>query len=100
MPKIAVITTQPNHNLQTLLEAQQEDNLKDGEITLVVSAAESSLRLARKSGVDALQVEEGAYDAAVADKLAAYKPDLIVTLDSPHRFGPHPRLDRRRYDHR
>lgn len=89
MPKIAVITAQPNHNLYTLLQAHQEKNLKDGEISLVVSRTEGALRLARKTGVETVLIPEDGeqgYDGALAGELAAHKLDLIVTLDSPHHF--------------
>ncbi|HLV34097.1 MAG TPA: formyltransferase family protein [Spirillospora sp.] len=87
MPNIAVISQDANHNLLTLLEAHQEKNLKDGELTLVATRAESSLRHARKAGVETLEITaDGAYNAELADQIAVHKPDLIVVLDSPHNF--------------
>jgi hypothetical protein len=40
MPKIAVITAEANHNLDALLEARADKNLKDGDLSVIVSHSE------------------------------------------------------------
>lgn len=82
MPKITVITSETGHNLHALLDAHQTQNLKDGEITLVVSSDENALRAAQKAGIDTLAKPDD--DAELLKQVATHKPDLIVALDTPH----------------
>src|SRR5690606_23414596 len=85
--KIAVITAEGNHNLDALLEARAEKNLKDGDLAVVVSGAEDTRKLASEAGVEVLPLDgNGAYGPELAEKLAAHQPDLIVALDTPHNF--------------
>ncbi len=87
MPRIAVITADDNPNFHALLEAHQEQNLKDGEVTLVASSGENPLRQAREAGIETLELPAGsACDGELAARLAPHKPDLIVALDDPHHF--------------
>lgn len=87
MPRIAVITAEANPNFHAILEAHQEKNLKDGEVTLVASSGENPLKHARSAGIETLELPSGAvYDGALAARLAAHNPDLIVALDNPHHF--------------
>jgi phosphoribosylglycinamide formyltransferase-1 len=88
MPKIAIITADGNHNLDALLEARAEKNLKDGDLAVVVSRAEDTRKLASDAGVEAMPLDSnGAYGPELADKLAKHQPDLIVALDAPHNFS-------------
>jgi phosphoribosylglycinamide formyltransferase-1 len=89
MPKIAIITADANHNLSALLEAHQEKNLKDGEISLVISSAKNAVKAAQQAGIETLPLPNGgAYDNDLAAAVGKHKPDLIVALDSPHNFAP------------
>jgi phosphoribosylglycinamide formyltransferase-1 len=88
MPRIAIITTEANHNLEALLEARAEKNLKDGDLAAVISAAEDMRALASEAGIETLALEKnGAYGAELADQLTPHHPDLIVVLDTPHNFS-------------
>ena len=88
MPKIAIITAEGNHNLDALLEARADKNLKDGDLAVVVSRNEDTRKLATDEGVEVMPLDgNGAYGPELADKLAAHKPDLIVALDTPHNFS-------------
>jgi phosphoribosylglycinamide formyltransferase len=88
MPKIAVITAEVNHNLDALLEARAEKNLKDGDLAVIVSHSEDTRKQAAEAGIEALPMDvNGAYGPELADKLAPYQPDLIVALDAPHNFS-------------
>jgi folate-dependent phosphoribosylglycinamide formyltransferase PurN len=89
MPKIAVIVNQALYNLQMLIEAYQTQNLKDGQLSLVVSGDEWALELGNKAGLKTVklaQVDNPVFDSALAKQLQAHTPDLIVALDWPHRF--------------
>jgi phosphoribosylglycinamide formyltransferase-1 len=87
MPKIAIITAEANHNLEALLEARAEKNLKDGDLAVIISHSEDTRRLAAEAGIETLALEaNGVYDGALADRLNAHQPDLIVALDTPHNF--------------
>jgi folate-dependent phosphoribosylglycinamide formyltransferase PurN len=88
MPKIAIITAEGNYNLDALLEARADKNLKDGDLAVVVSRAEDTRKMASDAGIEAMPLDaNGAYGPELADKLAAHKPDLIVSLDTPHNFS-------------
>ncbi len=88
MPKIAIITADANPNLEALLEARAEKNLKDGDLAVVVTGAEETRTLATEAGVHTMPLEKnGAYGAELADKIATHQPDLIVVLDAPHNFS-------------
>lgn len=88
MPKIAIITAEGNHNLDALLEARADKNLKDGDLAVVVSRADDTRKQASEAGIEAIALEgDGAYGPELAHKLAAHQPDLIVALDAPHNFS-------------
>lgn len=88
MPKIAIITAEGNHNLDALLEARADKNLKDGDLAVVVSRAEDTRKQASEAGIEAIALEGGgAYGPELANKLATHQPDLIVALDAPHNFS-------------
>ena len=84
MPDIVIMGTSISPNLQVLLEAHQENNLKDGVLKLVVSGDKQALALAQAAGVNALPVETMDSSVSLAQRLKSeFRPDLIVVLDWP-----------------
>ena len=86
MIKIAVLVSGGGTNLQALIDAQKENNLGGGELSLVISSVPDVLALerAKRFGIKTLTIERKKYpqvcdfDAAVADALAENKTDLVV----------------------
>jgi len=84
--KIAVLVSGGGTNLQALIDAQKENNLGGGELSLVISSVPDVLALerAKRFGIKTLTIERKKYpqvcdfDAAVADALAENKTDLVV----------------------
>jgi folate-dependent phosphoribosylglycinamide formyltransferase PurN len=85
MPRIAVVNTKANYNLDVLLEAHSSKNLKDGEISLVATASAEALARVKAAKVQTL--DYGGDEAALSTALAESSPDLIVVLDRPHHLS-------------
>ncbi len=83
---IAVLVSGGGTNLQALIEAQENDVIKSGEIKLVISSNPTAyaLKRAEDNGIDTVTVSKKEYGsmAAVEEKmfslLAEYHIDLIV----------------------
>ena len=81
MKRIVILISGRGSNMQALLEAKL-----DAEIGVVVSnnPAAKGLRIARGAGVDTKVVDHrdypdrSSFDRALAETIAAYRPDLIV----------------------
>jgi folate-dependent phosphoribosylglycinamide formyltransferase PurN len=81
MANIVVMDTSANHNLNMLLKAQQEQNLKDGLLKLIVSDNANTLALAERNDIPSL-----VYGADIGPDLPEkleqeVRPDLIVILN-------------------
>jgi folate-dependent phosphoribosylglycinamide formyltransferase PurN len=85
MPRIAIVNADSNYNLDVLLDAYQSKNLKDGELTLVATAAPEALARASKAKIETLEYSDD--QAALSDALTANDPDLVVVLDRPHHLN-------------
>lgn len=83
MANIVVMDASASHNLNVLLQAQREQNLKDGLLKLIISGDARTLALAEKNGVQPLPFDEDT-GKTLADMLEQeVQPDLIVVLDWP-----------------
>ena len=84
--KIAVFVSGGGTNLQALLDAQESDIIKNGEIVLVISNVKGAYALerAKNHGVDSVVISkkdlgsQEAFEQALKDKLNEYGIDLIV----------------------
>jgi phosphoribosylglycinamide formyltransferase 1 len=100
-PRIAVLISGEGTNLQALIDAERSGTL-DAHVALVISnrASARGLTRARTAGIPAEHLggqgaERRSYDAALADLLARYSPDLIIlagfmrilTTEFVQRFG-------------
>ncbi|MCL2800844.1 MAG: phosphoribosylglycinamide formyltransferase [Treponema sp.] len=86
MTKIAVLVSGGGTNLQALIDAQKENKLGGGEITLVISSAAGvyALERAEKAGIKAITIARKDYtdlsdfDSAIESSLSENKIDLVV----------------------
>ena len=85
MPNIAVINAEANANLQVLLDAYTQNNLKDGILTLVATSSKDILGRASKAGIGILEYSDD--ERALAAALDDAEPDLVVVLDQPHHLS-------------
>lgn len=85
MPKIAVVNSSANYNLDVLLDAHNNKNLKDGELTLIATASPEALARANNAKVETLDYSGD--DSALSSALDEKQPDLIVVLDRPHHMS-------------
>jgi phosphoribosylglycinamide formyltransferase-1 len=83
--RIAVLVSGGGTNLEALLRAQESGALPHGQIVLVLSSAEGAYALvrARNHGVPGFAVprrgvSQERFEAALEEKLAEYRADLIV----------------------
>ena len=84
--RIAVLVSGGGTNLQALIDAQKDGQLKSGEIVLVISNRSKAYALerARQNGIDAVFVskkEAGSlegFDRALCEVLDRYRIDLVV----------------------
>lgn len=98
-PKIAVLISGSGTNLQALIDAVADGRLS-AEIALVVSNRKAAYGLTRAAaaGIPTLYFplksykdagkSRAAYDADLAQKVAAYQPDLIVLAGWMHILSP------------
>ena len=77
--RIAVLVSGGGTNLQALLDAQDAETLKSGEVVLVVSDSPDAyaLKRARSAGVETA-VLAGDFEAGLRDLLEARNIDLVV----------------------
>lgn len=94
LPRVAVLVSGEGSNLQALIDAEKS-GLLGARIAVVVSnrGAARGLERARTAGIPAEHlggkgVERAAYDAALAELLARYAPDLIVLAGFMRIFTP------------
>lgn len=86
MKNIAVLVSGGGTNLQTLIDAQKNLLLTNGNIRVVISSKEDAYALtrAKENNIETLVVKPGdcsgreAYSQTLADKLDEYQIDLIV----------------------
>jgi len=86
LTKIAVLVSGGGTNLQALIDAQKENKLGGGEITLVISSAAGvyALERAEKAGIKAITIARKDYtdlsdfDSAIESSLSENKIDLVV----------------------
>lgn len=84
--RVAVFVSGGGTNLQALLDAQAAGKIPSGEIVLVVSSSPAAYALTRaeKAGVSSVVCSrkelgsQEAFEAAILEKLEAYKIDIIV----------------------
>ncbi len=84
--RVAVFVSGGGTNLQALLDAQAAGKIPSGEIVLVVSSSPTAYALTRaeKAGIPAVVCSrkelgsQEAFEAAILEKLEAYKIDIIV----------------------
>lgn len=83
--RIAVFVSGGGTNLEALLKAQESGAIPHGEIVLVISSAEGAYALTRAANhgvpgtaVPRKQMSQEAFEAAITEKLAEYKVDIIV----------------------
>ena len=83
--RIAVLVSGGGTNLEALLLAQEQGHIPHGEIALVISNVPGAYALerAKNHGVPSLalsrkELGQAAFEAALAEKLAEYRVDLIV----------------------
>ncbi len=99
LPRLVILISGSGTNLQALIDAVQSGDLK-AEIVLVVSNRKAAYGLSRAeaSGIPTcyfplkpyLENEKSRmeYDADLAQKIAAYQPDLIVLAGWMHVLSP------------
>nr|WP_086941225.1 phosphoribosylglycinamide formyltransferase [Thaumasiovibrio occultus] len=86
MKKIVVLISGHGSNLQAILDATSQGKITNSQVVAVFSnkADAYGLERARLAGVDAISVQQSdfadrdAFDAALADQIDAYAPDLII----------------------
>ena len=86
MNKIAVLVSGGGTNLQALIDAQKEDKLGGGELSLVISSVEGAYALerAQKAGIKTLTIERkkytdiSEYDNDITKALLEEKIALVV----------------------
>jgi phosphoribosylglycinamide formyltransferase 1 len=83
MPRIAVVAAEPNPNLQVLLEAHREKNLKDGELSLLLVGPQIP-----QDTFDKIESQKIKSHQDITDALENAVPDVVVVLDSPHGLEP------------
>ena len=85
--KIAVLVSGGGTNLQALIDAQKNDIIKSGEISLVVSnkADAYALERAKNNGIDTSVItkadcgmDQNAFEEAIIKKIEEYNIDIIV----------------------
>lgn len=85
--KIAVLVSGGGTNLQALIDAQKNNIIKSGEISLVISnkADAYAIERAKRANIDTFVVtkkecnmDQCAFEKAIIEKLEEYKIDIIV----------------------
>ncbi len=85
--KIAVLVSGGGTNLQALIDAQKNNIIKSGEISLVISnkADAYAIERAKRADIDTFVVtkkecdmDQDAFEKAITEKLEEYKIDIIV----------------------
>lgn len=85
--KIAVLVSGGGTNLQALIDAQKNNIIKSGEISLVISnkADAYAIERAKRADIDTFVVtkkecnmDQDAFEKAIAEKLEEYKIDIII----------------------
>ena len=83
--RIAVFVSGGGTNLEALLKAQESGAIPHGEIVLVIASNETAYALIRAANhgvpgtaVPRKQMSQEAFEAAITEKLAEYKVDIIV----------------------
>lgn len=83
--RIAVFVSGGGTNLEALLKAQESGAIPHGEIVLVIASNETAYALTRAANhgvpgtaVPRKQMSQEAFEAAITEKLAEHKVDIIV----------------------
>ena len=83
--RIAVFVSGGGTNLEALLNAQEAGSIPHGEIVLVIASNETAYALTRAANhgvpgvaVPKKQLTQEAFEAALTEKLAEYRVDMIV----------------------
>jgi formyltetrahydrofolate-dependent phosphoribosylglycinamide formyltransferase len=100
LARIVVMISGEGTNLQAILDAQTKQELKTGQVVLVVSnrKAARGLERAQAAGIETLYFPlkpytdggktRAEYDTDLAEKIRAYEPDLIVLAGWMHILSP------------
>lgn len=83
--RIAVFVSGGGTNLEALLKAQESGAIPHGEIVLVIASNETAYALTRAANhgvpgaaIPRKQLTQEAFEAAISEKLAEYRVDVIV----------------------